>query len=262
MEININTKISKIIKAHPDALNAIISINKKFDKLKNPILRRVMAPRTSIAMAARIGECKPVDFFKALTPLGFTIGDEEEKKENYDNGFAFPIHQEDVTIFDARPILEKGDDPLKEIVHIAQQILPGKFLKIINTFEPLPLVSLLEKKCFKAKTVSKNHGYYETFFLKNSNRKLIVEPSTENDWDKIYSDFKENFVEIDVSELEMPLPMTTILENLDVLPQGKALYVNHKKIPVFLLSELKERNFNYTIKEIKEGEVKLIIFRK
>jgi uncharacterized protein (DUF2249 family) len=54
--------------------------------------------------------------------------------------------------------------------------------------------------------------------------------------------------------------MMTILEALEKLPPGQALYVHHKRIPVFLLTELKERNFEYRIREISEAEVHLIIF--
>ncbi len=39
----------------------------------------------------------------------------------------------------------------------------------------------------------------------------------------------------------MPLPMHTILEALKTLPNDKALFVYHKRIPVFLLPELEEQ---------------------
>jgi uncharacterized protein (DUF2249 family) len=58
----------------------------------------------------------------------------------------------------------------------------------------------------------------------------------------------------------MPLPMMTILEALDTLAAGTALYVYHKRIPVFLLPELAQRKFDYRIKEISAGEVHLLIF--
>jgi len=57
------------------------------------------------------------------------------------------------------------------------------------------------------------------------------------------------------------MPMMNILEALEVLPNDKALYVHHKRIPVFLLTELKERNFDYRIKEVQDGEVYLLIFK-
>ena len=66
---------------------------------------------------------------------------------------------------------------------------------------------------------------------------------------------------VDVRQLEMPLPMLTILDELDKLPTGQALYVDHKRIPVFLLPELEERKFEYRAKEISEGNVKLFIFK-
>jgi hypothetical protein len=59
----------------------------------------------------------------------------------------------------------------------------------------------------------------------------------------------------------MPKPMHTILEALDHLPTDTALYVYHKRIPVFLLPELAQRGFEYRIKEISDGEVHLLIFR-
>lgn len=55
--------------------------------------------------------------------------------------------------------------------------------------------------------------------------------------------------------------MMTILEALDVLADDQALYVYHKRIPVFLLPELQERKFDYRIKKIGDGEVYLLIFK-
>ena len=57
MMINANTKIAAILKQHPAALDAVIAVSSKFEKLRNPILRKVMAGRTSLAMAAKVGGC-------------------------------------------------------------------------------------------------------------------------------------------------------------------------------------------------------------
>jgi uncharacterized protein (DUF2249 family) len=72
--------------------------------------------------------------------------------------------------------------------------------------------------------------------------------------------FGDHIQKVDVRHLEMPQPMHTILEALDHLSSGTALYVYHKRIPVFLLPELVQRGFDYRIKEIKDGEVHLLIF--
>ena len=73
--------------------------------------------------------------------------------------------------------------------------------------------------------------------------------------------FKDKIETIDVRALEMPLPMTSILGALENLPAETALFVHHKRIPVFLLPELTEREFEYRIKEIHDGEVELLIFK-
>ena len=80
-------------------------------------------------------------------------------------------------------------------------------------------------------------------------------------WNDIAEKYKEDMVEIDVRNLEMPQPMHKILEALEVLPEGKALFVHHKKIPVFLLPELADRKFEYRLNEKGEGNIEMIIFR-
>jgi len=59
----------------------------------------------------------------------------------------------------------------------------------------------------------------------------------------------------------MPLPMHTIMDALQTLPKDKALFVYHKRIPVFLLPELEALQFSYRIKEIRDGEVNLLIYK-
>jgi hypothetical protein len=55
--------------------------------------------------------------------------------------------------------------------------------------------------------------------------------------------------------------MLTILDSLKDLPDSNTLFVYHKCIPVYLMPELAERKFDYRIKEIKDGDVHLLIFK-
>lgn len=50
------TKIPEIIKINPDRINAIASLAKPLEKLKNSLLRRIMAPGVTLEAAA-IGDC-------------------------------------------------------------------------------------------------------------------------------------------------------------------------------------------------------------
>ena len=82
-----------------------------------------------------------------------------------------------------------------------------------------------------------------------------------SDWDEVLKRFDSKLETVDVRNLEMPLPMHTILESLNNLPEDKALFVYHKRIPVFLLPELEEQQFSYRIKEISDAEVHLLIYK-
>lgn len=266
--INANTKIADILKLHPDALEAIISISPKFNKLRNPLLRRLMASRASISMASKIGGCSENDFFDKLQPLGFIIDRTTAATDGVSASqptpdFLINISADNIVELDVREILESGKDPFNLILESIKHLKAKQVLKLINSFEPIPLIQLLERKGYKTYSEVINADLVFTYFFNN---KQIMDIDYEHhvsskDWDGILGRFKEKLVTIDVRALEMPLPMLTILDALENLPNGKALYVYHKRIPVFLLPELQERGCEYRIKEISDGEVHLLIFR-
>ena len=266
--INVNTKIAAILKQHPDALEAIISISPKFEKLRNPILRKLMAGRASIAMASKISGCSVNDFFDKLIQLGFevdkatVIEEKEEIKEVPE--FLRNLSPEQIVELDVRPVIESGNDPLNLILEKVKRVHPGQVLKIINSFKPTPLMLLLEKRGFESYADIINDNLVFTYFLKKSETgsgEIAIATDAKTGWDEWMQRFAGKLQTIDVRELAMPLPMMTILEALDTLPAEKALFVYHKRIPVFLLPELAERKFDYRIKEISDGEVHLLIFK-
>lgn len=269
MQINANTKIAALIKAHPDALEKIIALSPRFTKLRNPILRKVMAGRTSIATAASLGGCTVEDFFTQLAPLGFTIdrltaAEMEPESVTEIPDFLKDLEPARLVELDVRPVIESGKDPLAIIIEKVSGLQEQQVLKLINSFDPTPLKSLLGKKGFASFTETVNAGLVNTYFYKAGAKAIVVEkpdPSATVGWDEILQRFSGKLVMVDVRHLEMPLPMHTILEALETLPAEKALFVYHKRIPVFLLPELQERNLSYRVKEISETEVHLLIYK-
>lgn len=268
MNIDANTKIATLIKGHPDALETIISLSPKFTKLRNPLLRRIMASRTSIATACKISGLTINDFFTKLKPLGFEIDSTitaENTKALEVPEFMKSLPRDQLETLDVRPIIEGGKDPFNTIIRQVKQLPETKTLKLINSFEPAPLISILGKQGFDSFVEYEGDNVVNTYFKrKNTNQELNIPSPNKNSegWDQTIERYRNNLFEIDVRHLEMPMPMMTILENLEKLPDGKALFVHHKRIPVFLLPELKDRNFEYLIKEINEGEVNMLIFKK
>lgn len=267
MTINADTKIATLLKQSPGALEAIISINSKFEKLRNPLLRKLMAGRTSIRMASKISGSSLEDFYCRLELLGFEIdktipGDTNEKRPALP-AFFNSLKTEQIVEFDVRPIIDANEDPLSLIIKKVKSILPGEALKIINSFEPTPLIVLLKKQGFESYVDVVNDQLVATYFYKKDNAEISIDLAEDKgeDWDECMQRFRNKIRTIDVRALEMPGPMLTILDAIEKLPAETALFVYHKRIPVFLLPELKDRKFDYRIKEIRDNEVHLLIFK-
>ena len=268
MIINNNTKISKILKQNPDALEAIVSITPKFEKLRNPLLRRLMAARTSIGMASGIAGISIEKFFEKLEPLGFEADREIAPESNTVKpklpAYFHSLLPQQIIEFDVRPIIDAGEDPLSEITKKVKSIPNKGALKIINTFEPTPLISLLKKQGFDCFVDQVDHETVETYFYKTNDVPVQINTEPEKNsegWDELVKKFEGKTETVDVRQLEMPQPMMTILAAIEKLPEDSALFVYHKRIPVFLLPELRERKFDYRIKEIAPNEVRLLIFK-
>lgn len=269
MKINADTKLSHILKSNPEALEVIVSIHPHYKKLRNPVLRKLMTGRTSIRQAAKLGGCVPEDFFSRLEEIGFEIDRDEvagaeKSAESSPPAFMFGLKEENLVTLDVRPVLAAGADPLSMILDKLKETGDEKILKIINSFEPAPLMELLKKQGYESFSKKKDDDTVETWFKKTTSGKPVVDAHKKKDddgWDIFMEKFKDHLVETDVREMEMPMPMMTILEALEILPAESALLVYHRRIPVFLLPELQERHFDYRIKETGNDYVQLLIFR-
>jgi len=276
MDITVNTRISELAKADKGSIEAIASLAKPLEKLRNPILRKVMASRITIGEAAKMGGCSIQDFERVLMPLGFRFLESDLTDKTAGDGTpnwlkALPKGQ--LVIFDVREILSGGEDPLKEIIKRFKEVPIGNALCIINTFVPVPLVRLLEKEGVESFTKAVQTNEFHTFFYKVPNVEPLARPSEINTEEKLrmldqdafqreYNNFpKAKIREIDVRQLEMPGPMQTILGILPELAADEALYVNHKRVPLYLLEEIADEDYCVNILNLSDTDVKLLIYK-
>jgi len=268
MIIDQHTKISKVIQQNDKAIEAIADINKHFKKLQNPILRKVLASRVTVKDAAGIGGVSVDEFLKKLADIGMVVafsGKESSSKPMENANRKFELIPDLIVKLDVRPTIESGADPFSEIMAATKILQEGQILEIINVFEPIPLMDVLGKQGFESFTEVHAANEFHTYFKKNGNnlktKSYEIELPVLDNFDTKMVDFGSNLVEIDVRQLEMPEPMVTILDNLVTLPENHALFVHHKKIPQFLLPEIKTRNLQWLTKEIEEGYVQMLIWK-
>ena len=292
MRVTKDTKISKILKAQPEAIDIIAEINPNFKKLQNPILRRSLATRVSVKDAARIGNVPINDFLKALEQAGFDVSYVNHQDFDNDKESIMPpdFSDKEIVKLDVRPIINEGKDPFGHINKVAKNIKPNQILLIINDFEPIPLVEYLTGKNFVHWMTQDKDGNYLAYFKLNCKKPGLLQRlfgkknvpcqyhdkfsssktdkiSQENkatsdaDFDQVKKQFEGKMTEIDVRHLDMPMPMQTILEHLEKMADNKALFVHHKRVPQFLIPELHKRNFNYVTKEISPDYTYLIVYK-
>ncbi len=271
MRINKNTKISVILNENRDAIEAIASINRHLTKLRNPFLRKMLAPRVNVAAAAQVGNANVNEMLEALEKIGFEVeyDNTEEELINIDTKIKdrdINMEKTNIVDLDVRPILDGGTDPFNAIMETLKTLKPEETLRVINTFEPIPLLNILKGKGYEYESERPEEGIVHTFLYKTSDEAVKSEEisdisAPDLSYENLEKKYDGKLVEIDVRDLEMPMPMVTILEAIEGLEDGQALFVHHKRLPQYLLPELKQRDFDYKSRDIDADNMKLIIYR-
>jgi len=264
MIISPSTRIGAVIKDNPKAIETLVSLSPHFNKLKNPVLRRLLAPRVTIAEAALIGNCPVEKIMDRLVLIGFEVKTSVKASDPLPHLANDHTNIEPVISHDARVQLAAGEDPLNAILKKLSGISPNETMLVINSFEPVPLIRILKAKGYLISVSKMEPELVYTYITSTQieNQPEGIETAATDDtglFDEILKHYKLKFTELDVRYMEMPRPMVTILDELEQLQSWEALYVRHKKIPVYLLPELRERNFKYVFKKA-ESEVIILIY--
>jgi uncharacterized protein (DUF2249 family) len=269
-----DTRIAAIIKQNKDGIEAIASLAAPLAKLRNPLLRKLLAGRVTVAEAVAMGGSSIAAFAEALRPLGFELVDRDKRQTGekeaapVTGGLEQWLDGRPVTRLDVRGDLASGQDPLKRITETVRRLPPDGALMLINSFEPAPLITLLQKQGFESLVEKAGPDEVHTYFRRSAEAKgsLTEQEGPEFVDQERFSakqkEFDGRVESVDVSGMEMPMPMVTILEALSALPSGHVLSVTHKRVPVFLFSELRERGFSYLLCRQGDADIRLLIFRE
>lgn len=267
MKINLNTRIKALLDENREpVINSLVKLNSNFSKLRNPILRNLLARRVTIAEACKIAKCNPADFLNSMKAIGFVV-DEAMNEPIAKKGNAIDFSRQTAVFeLDVRPFLTKDQDPLKEILKRVNQLGVGERLKIINTFEPIPLINLLADKGFLYATETVNDELIITWFEKTAQESTAIDEPQEiaqqHTFNKVFNQFQPDKIKyIDVRKLEMPQPLLRIMEQIENLNADELLYVYHKKTPVFLLPELRKKGLTFLLNQKATDQFDMLIYK-
>ena len=262
--ISPETRISELIKANPDVIDAIASINPLFRKLKNPVLRKVLARRVTISEAVKIGKCSLSLFASKLRPLGFNLPypsyDEETSITLPSGEIECAISYDEV--LDVRQTINENKDPFQDIIKVLLNLREGGTLLLINSFVPFPLIKILERKGCDIVVKHPGVDVVYTYINKTTSDLTLIDKNLINEqlFEETRKRYDLNIIETDVRDMPMPLPMQHILGKLERLDEHKALLIYHKKIPMFLLPELRAMGYSYQFK-LTTGALLMLIYK-
>ena len=261
-------KISKMLSDYPQTLDVLIKVSPHFKKLNNKILRKTFASRVTVEQAASIAG---VDLYNLLFELNksinnsFELKNNQQKEMNKENTVKLKpnllekIKPEKIHQLDVRPILESGVDPFQNIMKAVKEIKEDEVLLIINSFEPIPLYTVLGKNGFEHWT-EKENDVFKIYFYKI--KESVQNENTEKQKTSLNENDYKNVIELDVRELVPPEPMIKILETLPQVDENTLLLVHHHREPMMLYPKLEERGYEAVSNKIEENYFKVVITKK
>lgn len=171
---------------------------------------------------------------------------------------------------DVRPYLRKKMEPFQIIMDTVKTLEKDNIFVLHATFKPTPLFGVLKMKGLvgKAEQVDKDH-WINTFvnkknkhWLEESGADTEVESDAEltakQDTESSTTAEPKTF-ELDNRGLEPPQPMIRTLSTLDKANKGDTVIIHNDRVPVFLIEELNNLGYPFSVEEQEDGSAKVKI---
>ena len=168
MDITPETKVGPLLDIYPQLENILMSMSPSYAKLKNPILRRTVGKVATLRQVAKVGNI-PVG--KLVNDLRRAVGQGqiEVGSDSSPNAAPRPDWFDEgkiVESFDARPMIDAGEQPLGHVFTGLNKLGPGQIYKLTTPFIPSPIIEMAAKKGFKCWMMHEGPELFQTYFTK------------------------------------------------------------------------------------------------
>jgi len=160
---------------------------------------------------------------------------------------------------DVREELRRGGEPLSRILQAVNELGPSQALRLLATFEPLPLYAVLGSKGFRHSAKRLGEGDWEVTFMPEA-APTRQGGSARSSSDASSAAWPTPSTYLDNRGLEPPAPMVRILDALERLGAGEVLEALNERDPVFLYPELQARGAAIHTDKVSGG-VRILIRR-
>jgi len=262
--ISADMTVARLLAEHPEMVEVLASYHAHFKQLRNRLLRRVMAPRVTVAQAARMAGVPADELLlvlrraageEALDPdpspapeatVEARRGEDRPPRALADVPDARQVH------LDVREDIRRGQEPFARIMAAVKALGADRALVLRVPFEPIPLYDVLGKRGLAHWTEQRAADDWWVWCYRSS--EPIPEASSE-------APAADDRGVLDVRGLEPPQPMLRVLEAIERLGPGAMLEVHHDRRPMFLYPQLDDRGFRHETDEPEPGLVRILIWK-
>ena len=261
--ISHETTLGRLLDEHPVLLDVLAGYHAHFAQLRDPQTRRVMAPRVTVAQAARMAGVAPEELLDVICrALGEPVPEPTQGESAAEPGqepkpaalTAFSASA--VVHLDVRDDIRNGVEPFARIMGAVKSLRADQVLVLRAPFEPFPLYQILGQRGFAHWTERHAADDWSVWFYRSA------DPAPPRGRATAAPARGSRRAVIDVRGLEPPHPMVVVLEEADRLGPGEHLEVIHDRRPVFLYPQLDERGLEHETDEPEPGVVRIVIRKK
>ncbi len=165
-QITPETKIGALLDRYPELEKTLLEMAPEFKKLRNPILKKTIAKVTSLRQASTIAK---IPVAEMINRLRNEAGIQEEFMTD-DSIMSFSkkspswfLTSRIVQSLDARPMLDKGEQPINKVLADCKNLKIGDIYELITPFLPAPLIEMAKKQGFLVWSKEENERVFRTY---------------------------------------------------------------------------------------------------
>jgi len=165
-DITPDTKVGHLLESYPELKEVLFEITPAFKKLNNPILLKTVAKVTSLKQAAQVGKVNLPEMINRLrAEVGLKLIDIAADQSSYSNQKPEWFDPENIIeVLDARPMIDKGEQPIGEVLKSLRNFPVGKIYELITPFVPAPLIDKVDKSKIAVYQDETDDNLVKTYF--------------------------------------------------------------------------------------------------
>jgi hypothetical protein len=162
-------RVAELLKHYPDLEDILIGISPAFSKLKNPVLRKTVAKVATLKQASLVGDVPISEMINRLRQAAGIEDMLDEMIPNRDSMAQKPdwVNQnEKIITFDIVELIEKGQQPITDVVQRLNRLSGGEVLEVLTPFFPAPLIDKAHKLGYESWSEKVNDKLTRNYFRK------------------------------------------------------------------------------------------------